>query len=81
MLFTQEQPDYIYVLRLADAHHARINDRVLYSSFILMPDTLVEDWSVAKPEQLQATDLEPVLALAPTLVILSTGNRHIFLQP
>jgi uncharacterized protein len=78
VLFTQEQPDYIYVLRLADANHARINDRVLYSSFILMPDKLVEDWSVAKPEQLQATDLEPVLALAPTLVILSTGNRHIF---
>ncbi len=43
--FTQEQPDYIYVLRLADANHARINDRVLYSSFILMPDKLVEDWS------------------------------------
>ncbi|HHW4678522.1 MAG TPA: Mth938-like domain-containing protein [Xylella sp.] len=78
MLFTQEQPDYLYSLRFADAHHARINDRVLYSSFILMPDQLVEHWPVTSAEHVQASDLEPLLMLAPALVILSTGDRQIF---
>ena len=46
MQLSQELPDYSYTLRAADGASARVNERALTVSFILAPDTLVEDWPV-----------------------------------
>ncbi|WP_254458205.1 Mth938-like domain-containing protein [Xanthomonas sacchari] len=78
MQLTQDLPDYAYALRMADGRQAKVNDRVLTRSFILAPDTLVEDWQAPLVGELQPLHLQPLLELNPALVILGTGERQVF---
>lgn len=81
MQLNLERPDYRWFLRGADAAHALVNDRVLRASFVIAPDALVEDWPVLDAATLQAAQLEPILSLAPELVVLGTGARQVFPPP
>ncbi|MBB5877218.1 MULTISPECIES: Mth938-like domain-containing protein [Xanthomonas] len=78
MQLTQDLPDYAYALRMADGRQAKVNDRLLTRSFILAPDTLVEDWQALPAGDLQPQHLQPLLELNPALVILGTGERQVF---
>jgi uncharacterized protein len=78
MQLNLERPDYAYYLRGADGTQALVNDRRLDRSFILAPDTLVEDWSPRDAAVLVPADLEPLLALNPELVVLGTGEHQVF---
>lgn len=75
MQLTQENPDVRYLLRGADGLLARVNERELRRSFLLMPEQLVEDWRPRDIAELVAADLEAVLALEPALVLLGSGAR------
>jgi uncharacterized protein len=81
MQLNLERPDYRWFLRGADATHALVNERVLRASFVIAPDALVEDWPVMDAAALQPAQLEPVLSLAPELVVLGTGARQVFPPP
>lgn len=78
MQIVLENPDYAYVLRGADGASARVNDQVLRASFIQTPDTLIEDWAVQDVAAMQPSDLEPLLALTPELVVLGCGETQRF---
>ena len=78
MQLNHELPDYAYALRAADGRSARVNDRVLETSFILAPNELIEGWEVGASADLVANDLAPLLALNPELVLLGTGDRQVF---
>ncbi len=78
MPLSQEHPDYTYALRAADGRHAKVNDQILQQSFILMPDELVERWPVQDLDHLQASHMDAVLALAPAVILLGTGERQRF---
>ncbi|APO93644.1 Mth938-like domain-containing protein [Xanthomonas vesicatoria] len=78
MPLSQEHPDYTYALRAADGRHAKVNEQILQQSFILMPDELVERWPVQDLEHLQASHMDAVLALAPAVILLGTGERQRF---
>lgn len=76
-----EQPDFAYVLRGAGASSARVNERELTSSFIISPDTLIEDWPVTAVAELQPAHLDALLALEPDVVLLGSGQRQVFAPP
>ncbi|MFT3762616.1 MAG: Mth938-like domain-containing protein [Pseudoxanthomonas sp.] len=78
MYLNREIPDYAYVLLGADGRSARVNDRVLTSSFILSPMQLTEQWTSGPATSLTAEHLAPLLALDPELVLLGTGERQVF---
>jgi uncharacterized protein len=78
MQLSHELPDYAYSLRAADGRAAKVNDRVLTASFILAPDTLIEDWSTGDSNTLAPGAMAPLLALNPELVLLGTGDRQVF---
>ncbi|MEN9163904.1 Mth938-like domain-containing protein [Xanthomonas vesicatoria] len=78
MPLSQEHPDYTYALRAADGRHAKVNEQILQQSFILMPDELVERWPVQDLEHLQASHMDAMLALAPAVILLGTGERQRF---
>jgi uncharacterized protein len=78
MQLNHELPDYAYALRAADGRSARVNDRVLESSFILAPNELIEDWKAGPSASLLPEDLVPLLALNPELILLGTGDRQLF---
>jgi uncharacterized protein len=81
MQLNLERPDYRWFLRGADGAHALVNERVLRASFVIAPDALVEDWPVVDAAALQPAQLEPILSLAPELVVLGTGARQVFPPP
>ena len=81
MQLNLERPDYAFTLRGADGAHALVNDRVLRSSFVIAPDTLVEDWPVIDAATMQASQLDAVFALQPELVLLGTGATQVFPAP
>ena len=78
MQIVLENPDYTYVMRGADGAAAKVNERVLRSSFVIAPDALVEGWPVADARSMVAADLDALLALAPELVLLGTGATQVF---
>lgn len=78
MQLNLERPDYQYFLRGADGSGALVNERRLSASFIIAPEALVEDWPVRNAAGLTPADLEPLLALAPELVLLGTGPNQVF---
>ena len=78
MQLNLERPDYRYFLRGADGNGALVNDRRLASRFIIAPDALVEDWPVRDARAMTTADLDPLLALAPELVVLGTGATQAF---
>ncbi|WP_133499788.1 Mth938-like domain-containing protein [Cognatilysobacter terrigena] len=78
MQLTLENPDHINVLRGADGRSALVNDRQLTTSFIVSPETLVEDWPVAAVGLLTPELLEPLLALKPDVIVIGSGDRQAF---
>lgn len=78
MQLTLENPDHEFFLRGADGISALVNDRRLTGSFVLAPNALIEAWAVRDAKSLTADDLEPLLALAPEVVLLGTGAGQVF---
>ena len=79
MQLSHERPDYTWVLRGADSRRAKVNDRILERSFALAPDRLIEDWAApATAAALEPAHLDALLALAPELLVLGTGQRQVF---
>lgn len=81
MLLHLERPDHAYFLRGADGTSALVNERRLTASFVLAPDTLVEDWAARDAAMLSPADLEPLFALQPEVVLLGSGARQVFPPP
>jgi len=81
MQLTLERPDGEYVLTAADGAGARVNGQRLTRSFILSPQVLIEHWEVTAANALSAGDLEPLLALAPEVIVLGTGTWQVFPPP
>ncbi|MDH5824391.1 Mth938-like domain-containing protein [Luteimonas sp. RD2P54] len=81
MQLTLEKPDFEFFLRAADGRSALVNDRALRASFIVAPDALIEAWPVRDAAAMVPADLDPLLALAPELVLLGTGANQAFPPP
>lgn len=73
-----ERPEgYLYIRRVG-ARSVTVIDRELLASFLLTPDQAIEHWPVTAAGALDASHVEPLLALRPELVILGTGDRQVF---
>lgn len=78
MHLSHDRPDYAYSLRAADGSRARVNDQVFTRSFAIAPDRLLDHWPATDAASLQVQDMEPLLALSPTVLILGTGEHQVF---
>ena len=78
MQLNLERPDYTWYLRGADGAHALVNERTIERSFVIAPESLVEDWAVVDAKAMQAEDLAPMFALTPELIVLGTGPTQRF---
>jgi uncharacterized protein len=58
-----------------------INHKRYIHSLIVMPETIIEDWSVADFESLKIEDLQRLADLKPEVVLLGTGAKHRFIHP
>jgi uncharacterized protein len=78
MQLTLEPADHEFVLRAADGGMALVNDRRLTGSFVIAPNTLVEQWPVTDVSRMEPDGLAALLALEPEVVLLGSGSRQVF---
>ena len=78
MQLNLERPDYRYFLRGANGSAALVNERRIERSFVIAPDSLVEDWPVRDATAMATSDIEVMLALEPELIVLGTGASQQF---
>lgn len=55
-----------------------IGDVVYTTSFIISPNGIEPNWNVSPMQQLTLSDLQPLLATNPQLILLGTGETLIF---
>ena len=73
MHLTLENPDFRYSLRAVASDHVLVNEQRLAASFIVSPMALIELWRPRTVDGLLADDMEALLALQPSVVLLGTG--------
>lgn len=78
MQLSQENPDFLYVLRGATEAGVLVNQEVLARSFLLSPNQLIQDWRPTSAADLTPDDMQALLELEPALVLLGTGPRQKF---
>lgn len=64
-----------------DETHVAVNGRRMTRSFLLTPQSLIEDWSPASFESLTEADFRTMAELGCPIVLLGTGQRQRFPAP
>ena len=73
MQLTLENPDFRYFLRGVSTKGVLVNERRLVASFILSPMVLIEAWRPRGIAELLPEDMQSLLALGPSVVLLGSG--------
>jgi uncharacterized protein len=76
-----DSPGGDLVVRWVRSDAIGVGHRELRRSFAVAPSGLLEDWPVAGVDALDETALDQLLALAPDLILLGTGERQRQLPP
>jgi len=78
MKFTQQSPDGINLIRRYGADFIVIGEEEIRASCIVTAGTLTRDWAPRTVEDLTPENLAPLWALAPEVIVLSTGPKQKF---
>ena len=70
MKFTLDARAGINLIRAYSERELMIGERIVVASCIVTADTLITDWSVTTPDELNLILLAPLLALTPQIVLL-----------
>ena len=81
MKFTLEPASGTHLIRGYSADEIRIGEQSVRSSCIVTADRLITDWEPQSFAELEVAHLDPILALAPELVLLGTGPTQRFAPP
>ena len=64
-------------IRAWEPGRVRIAERWVAGNVLVGADRIVEGWTSAQPHALSIADLEPALALDPTIIVLGTGTERL----
>ena len=73
-----EKPAGTNLVRSYGQGQLRIGERLHSTSLIVTATTIIAPWRPMTASELTAADLEPLLGLAPEVVLLGTGARQQF---
>jgi uncharacterized protein len=66
--------DAVHLIRAWEPGRVRVADRWLAGNVIIGSERVIEGWTTIEPHRLTIAELEPALALAPTILVLGTGT-------
>jgi len=78
MQLVHDRPQGYFFIRSCSPVAVTVIDRELTTSFIIMPDRVVERWPVDSASTIDAAAIAALLELAPELVLLGSGARQVF---
>jgi uncharacterized protein len=81
MDLTQQPPGGQNHIQSVSETEIRIAGEAHTRSLVVTAESLIADWPVEKPEDIESEHLEPILELRPEVVLIGTGRRQVFLKP
>ena len=63
----------VNLIRAWEPGRVRVADRWITGNVIVGSDRIIEAWTTIEPHRLTIAELEPALALEPTILVLGTG--------
>ena len=81
MKFHLDAPGGVNLVRGYGPGRLQVNERTHTASVILTATSLIEPWRPTSASEITPADLEPLLGLAPEVVLLGTGARQQFPDP
>jgi uncharacterized protein len=63
----------VHYIRACEPGRVWVADRWVTGNVIVGAERIIENWTAIEPAALTLADLEPVLALSPTIVLIGTG--------
>ena len=76
MQFSRENADDAHAILACSGGEVRLRARAVRGSVIVTRETVLEGWRPPAPEALTLEDFAGLLALAPDVVLLGTGDRQ-----
>jgi uncharacterized protein len=67
----------VHFIRAWEPGRVRVADRWVAGNVIVSSDRVVEGWTAIEPHRLTILELEPALALQPTILVLGTGSEQL----
>jgi len=67
----------VHFIRSWEPGRVRVAERWVAGNVIIGADRIIEGWTTAQPHALSIADLEPALALEPTIIVLGTGTERL----
>ncbi|HEX7235887.1 MAG TPA: MTH938/NDUFAF3 family protein [Gammaproteobacteria bacterium] len=67
----------VHFIRAWEPGRVRVAERWIAGNVIVGPDKIVEAWTSTAPDRITIADLEPALALEPTIIVLGTGTERL----
>jgi uncharacterized protein len=67
----------VHYIRAWEPGRVRIAERWITGNVIVGAEQIIEAWTQTAPEKLTLADLEPALALEPTIIVLGTGTEQL----
>jgi uncharacterized protein len=78
MTLTLDENRAAYQIRSYQPGQIQINDKIYQHSVIVAPHVLIEHWQPSTIMELKASDLNSILNLKPTILIIGTGEKLTF---
>ena len=78
MKFSEDNPGEGFVITAYGSNSVSIAGKDYASSLIVCADRLIEDWPLARIDDLREEHFAAIIELEPELVLLGTGNRLVF---
>ena len=67
----------VHFIRAWEPGRLRVADRWIAGNVLIGNDDIIESWTTSLASELTIADLEPALALAPTIIVLGTGTERL----
>ncbi len=67
----------VHFIRAWEPGRVRIADRWIAGNVIVGSDRVIEGWTTIEPHRLTIVELEPALALSPTILVVGTGEEQL----
>lgn len=67
----------VHFIRAWEPGRVRIAERWIAGNVIVGAEQVIEDWTQTSPDELTLAELEPALALEPTIIVLGTGTQQL----
>jgi len=78
-MLTPDDNNALFQIRGFKSGAIQINDQIYNSSIIISAKNLITDWQPQSVTELSAKDLEIILTLKPTILLIGTGDTQQFI--